>query len=55
MAQVTTSKSKSMKQGTGSWYTEQGTYTEPSEIKGMEWICRAGKIIALIPIHKDSA
>lgn len=39
------------KRGTGSWYTERGTYTEPSEIEGMEWICRLGKRIALVAIE----
>lgn len=41
-----------LKQGTGTWYTEKGTTTEPSEIPGMEWIVRAGKKIALVPVAK---
>jgi hypothetical protein len=41
------------KLGTGSWYTERGTYTEPSEQEGMEWVCRLGKRIALVPIKKE--
>lgn len=36
------------KQGNGSWYSERGTYTEPSEVPGMEWVCRAGKRLALV-------
>ena len=41
------------KKGTGSWYTERSTYTEPSDIEGMEWVCRAGKRIALVPKTKE--
>jgi hypothetical protein len=37
------------KKGTGTWYTEKGTTTEPSEIKGMVKLMRAGKFIALVP------
>jgi hypothetical protein len=52
MAKLTTSP-QSLKQGTGSWYTERGTTTEPSTVKGMEWVCRAGKRIALVPTTKE--
>lgn len=38
-----------MKRGTGSWYTERGTYTEPSGTPGMDKLMRAGKFIALVP------
>ncbi len=37
-----------MKKGTGTWYTEKGTTTEPSSIEGMEWIVRCGQRIALV-------
>ena len=50
--QATRSSYAALKKGTGKWYTEQGTYTEPSNIDGMEWICRCGKRIALVPITK---
>lgn len=41
---------KSRKQGTGSWYTEKGTTREPCTFdSSLEWICRAGKYIALVP------
>lgn len=50
----TADQTRKMKRGTGSWYTEQGTTTEPSSIPSMEWICRAGKRIALVPIKKES-
>ena len=38
-----------MKKGTGTWYTEKGTYTEPSENPGMVKLMRAGKFLALVP------
>ena len=47
-------KTAQMKKGTGSWYTERNTTTEPSEIPGMEWIVRCGKRIALVPIKKEA-
>lgn len=47
-------RAQSTKRGTSTWYTERGTYTEPSSIEGMEWICRCGKRIALVPIKKES-
>jgi hypothetical protein len=40
---------RTRKQGTGSWYTERGTYTEPSEVPGMVKLMRAGKFLALVP------
>lgn len=43
-----------MKKGTGTWYTEKATTTEPSNIQGMEWIVRCGKRIALVPIKKEA-
>lgn len=47
-------KTAQMKKGTGSWYTERNTTTEPSEIPSMEWIVRCGKRIALVPIKKEA-
>ena len=42
-------QTKQMKRGTGSWYTERNTYTEPCSFDStLEWICRAGKQIALV-------
>ena len=38
-----------MKKGTGKWYTEKGTYTEPCSFDpSLEWICRCGTRIALV-------
>jgi hypothetical protein len=51
MKTTTTQSKRRIKQGTGSWYTERGTYTEPSSVEGMEWICRAGKRIAMVAIE----
>lgn len=44
-----TTKRQTVKQGTGSWYTERGTYTEPSEVPGTDKLMRAGKFIAFVP------
>jgi hypothetical protein len=40
-----------LQSGSGAWYTERGTTTEPSAIPGMEWIVRCGKRIALVPVR----
>lgn len=47
-------KTAQMKKGTGSWYTDRNTTTEPSEIPGMEKLIRCGKFIALVPIKKEA-
>jgi hypothetical protein len=49
--ETTTKRTK--KQGTGSWYTERGTYTEPSEVPGMVKLMRAGKFLAFVPTKED--
>jgi hypothetical protein len=45
----TAKQTRKIKRGTGAWYTERGTYTEPYSFdSSLEWICRAGKRISLV-------